>query len=245
MKQYRPRMDEYQYKLYSDLHGKVNIGIIGDTHLPFEKENYAEFCYETFNMFQCDIIVHIGDLIDFYIISNYEPHNPNAHSPAEEAERAQIKLEKDWYPKFPDVKLCIGNHDERIIKACAKGKIPDKFVKSFKEVWQMPEGWDVQSNYTINNCYFTHGTGSSGKNAAINRAIEMRRNVTIGHTHTYAGCKYHANSEDYIFGLNVGCGIDINSYAMAYAKDMVRKPNIGCGVILGGRVGIFIPMEEK
>ena len=41
----------------------------------------------------------------------------------------------------------------------------------------------------------------------------------------------------YIHGMQVGCGIDAKSYAMAYMK-VGRKPAIGCSVVLGGKTGV-------
>jgi len=40
------------------------VGIIGDTHLPFELDGYLEFCQETFEQWGVDTVVHIGDFID-------------------------------------------------------------------------------------------------------------------------------------------------------------------------------------
>ena len=37
--------------------------------------------------------------------------------------------------------------------------------------------------------------------------------------------------------MQVGCGIDFSSYAMAYAK-AGKKPAIACGVVIGGRTAI-------
>jgi hypothetical protein len=45
-----------------------------------------------------------------------------------------------------------------------------------------------------------------------------------------------------IFGLNVGCGIDIDSYAMEYGRPFSKRPTLGCGVVIGGQAGLFVPM---
>jgi hypothetical protein len=37
--------------------------------------------------------------------------------------------------------------------------------------------------------------------------------------------------------MQVGCGIDKDSYAMGYAKNF-GTPAIGCGVVLSGKVAI-------
>jgi hypothetical protein len=40
-----------------------------------------------------------------------------------------------------------------------------------------------------------------------------------------------------VFGTQVGCGIDHEKYAFAYAK-AGKKPAIGCGVVIGGHTAI-------
>jgi hypothetical protein len=39
--------------------------------------------------------------------------------------------------------------------------------------------------------------GSSGKNGALNHAIQMRQSVVIGHS--YSGVQYNSNGRDIIF----------------------------------------------
>jgi hypothetical protein len=34
--------------------------------------------------------------------------------------------------------------------------------------------------------------------------------------------------------MNVGCGVDRKSLAMKYGEDYIRKPVIGCGVVVDG-----------
>jgi hypothetical protein len=45
-----------------------------------------------------------------------------------------------------------------------------------------------------------------------------------------------------IFGTQVGCGIDHDSYAMAYAK-RGKKPAIGCAVVIDGNTCVNELME--
>ena len=58
-----------------------------------------------------------------------------------------------------------------------------------------------------------------------------------GHLHTQAYTEWFVGANFRIFGMQLGCGIDHNSYAMAYAK-AGKKPAIGCGVIIDGDVAI-------
>ena len=66
--------------------------------------------------------------------------------------------------------------------------------------------------------------------------------TVIGHVHSSAGVQYLASKRDLIFGMNVGCGIDIKSYAMAYGKNFANRPVLGCGVVQGGQDASFVPM---
>ncbi len=86
-----------------------NTLIISDTHLPFEKEGYLEFCKRIEKRFDCTRVVHIGDLVDNHAIS-YHEHDPDGWSPAQEMKEVDKQLQK-WYKAFPEVYLCRGNHD--------------------------------------------------------------------------------------------------------------------------------------
>jgi hypothetical protein len=78
---------------------------------------------------------------------------------------------------------------------------------------------------------------------ALNRAKDNRQSTVIGHIHSFGGVMYSASEIDMIFGLNVGCGIDVNAYAVAYAKQFAKRPTLGCGIVIDGKIGLFIPMD--
>ncbi len=86
--------------------------IIGDTHVPFEKKGYIEFCLEVKKKWKCNKVVHIGDLVDNHSIS-YHEHDPDGLSPEDEMRLADKHLES-WYKAFPKVSLCRGNHDSLV-----------------------------------------------------------------------------------------------------------------------------------
>ena len=44
--------------------------------------------------------------------------------------------------------------------------------------------------------------------------------------------------------MQVGCGVDDRSYAMAYAKNFTKKYIVSCGVVLeSGTLPLLIPMN--
>ena len=62
-------------------------------------------------------------------------------------------------------------------------------------------------------------------------------NVVQGHLHTQCYTEWVVGANFRVFGSQVGCGIDHDSYAMAYAK-RGKKPAIGCAVIIDGQTVI-------
>lgn len=216
------------------------LGIIGDTHLPFVHPMYLRFCEDTFEQYNVTKIHHIGDVVDGHAISFWE-HDPDGHSAGREAELAYESLEA-WKESFPVATVTIGNHDERHFRVARKAGLPTRYLKDYKGIWDTPR-WKWDFVHMIDGVYCTHGTNVSGKDAAFNLASQKRTSVAIGHTHTHGGVKWHSNYHDTIFGLNVGCGIDIRSYVFAYGRDLPIRPMLGCGIIIDGWQPIFVPMR--
>jgi hypothetical protein len=63
-----------------------------------------------------------------------------------------------------------------------------------------------------------------------------------GHLHTQCYTNWYVGQNFKVFGTQVGCGIDHDSYAMAYAK-RGKKPAIGCAVVIDGKTCINELME--
>lgn len=215
------------------------IGGIGDQHHPFCHPGYMDFCSDTFEKHGVDKIVNIGDVVDGHALS-FHDHDPNGRSAEDESELAMKEVQR-WYRAFPSMRVCIGNHDARYFRTAQKAGIPNRYIKSYREVWNTPK-WLWALEHTIDGVLYEHGTGSSGKDAAYNRARDQRCSVAMGHVHSFGGVKFHMNPFNRIFGLNVGCGIDIGAYAFEYGKMFTTRPTLGCGVVFDGQVGLFVPM---
>jgi hypothetical protein len=215
------------------------VGIPGDLHEPFTHPGYLRFCADTFDRFKVRRRVYAGDIVDLHALGFYD-HDPNGKSASDEAREAQEGV-TEWHDTLGKADVCIGNHDARHFRAAIKAGISEKFLKGYKEVWETPD-WNWKFEHRIDEVLYEHGTGSSGKDAAFNRAVAQRCSVVIGHVHSYAGVKYHANPFSRIFGLNVGCGIDIGAYAFEYGKMFPVRPILGCGIVIDGDHAFFVPM---
>jgi len=237
---FRPRINKFIYE-FINYHKRSNVvGIISDTHYPFAHPKHLDFLYETFNQFQVNRIVHIGDIVDGSAWNMWEK-SPEMPSGSKEAEMAQKDMNK-LFKMFPAGDLTMGNHDELINRRMLKHSIPKKFYKSFAESWNFPKGWKTHSHIEIDNVLYLHGTGKSGANASLSFMQDYRQSVVTGHTHSSGGINYRASYKDLTFALNVGCLIG-SGLAFAYGKHFSKKPTLGCGIVVEGKHGFFIPMD--
>ena len=224
----------------------MNTLIIGDTHVPFVHRNYLEFCRHTAAKYKARRVCHVGDVVDNHSIS-FHDHDADGMSPGDELKAAR-KVVALWAKAFPRVDCAVGNHDELARRQAVAAGLPGGYLRSFREVLGLPKGWRFAFTTTYRDrsghpWQLTHGTGSSGHDAAFKVANSHRISTAQGHIHTAAGVKYHANNKDIIWGLQVGCGIDRKAYAFNYGRDFKDKPILGCGIVLeGGVVLLFEPM---
>jgi len=217
----------------------MRVGIVGDIHIPFEHPRYLDFCLDTFRAWKVEHVHLIGDIVDQHALSFWE-HSPNGYSAEDEAIAAAQKL-KVWRRRFKRATVSVGNHDARHYRTARRAGIPDRYLRSYAEIWDTPD-WDWRESHIMDGVLYEHGTGTSGKDAAINRALQKRCSTVIGHVHSFAGVKWHANDFDRVFGMNVGCGIDIDRYAFEYAKPFPVRPVLGCGIVIDGKYAYFEPM---
>lgn len=204
--------------------------IIGDTHIPYEMDGYLEFCKKQYDDYECNEVIHIGDLIDSHVTSRH-PALADAASAGDELDLAIDRLKK-WYEVFPRVKVCTGNHDTRVYKIASDSKIASKWIRNYNEVLGVP-GWEFADSFEIDGTVYVHGTGTSGMTAAYTRAINLSRNVVIGHVHTESSIIHHKTADKIVFGMIVGCGVNEKSYGMSYAKNFPKKSITSCGIVLG------------
>ena len=231
-------------KQYKSKQSKTGtIGVFSDIHLPFAHKDYLQFLKETFKQYKVNQIICCGDLVDNHALSRH-PTEPCAKGAYDELDLAKEQL-KGYIKAFPKVTLILGNHDKIVHRQGASIGIGSRYMKSFSEVLELPNTWEIEEEIIIDNVLYKHGENCTGKDGALNTAINERISTVIGHSHSFGGCKYSANKRDSIFGLNVGCGIDVETYAFIYGKHFKYKPTLGCGIVFNSGYAIFVPMQEN
>lgn len=235
-KQIRPRLSgatQINHEYFTN--EETRVLVIGDLHAPFDLDGYFDHCVEVYNRFNCNRVVFIGDVIDNHY-SSYHETDANGMGGADELDLAIKRLER-WYKQFPNAEVTVGNHDRIIMRKAQSGGVPAQWVKEYKDVLNTPN-WKFVVSTDIDGVHYVHGEGGTAKTKS---KADMRSTVQ-GHLHTQAYVEYAVGANARIFGMQVGCGINHESYAMAYAK-AGKKPAIACGVVLGGNTGIVVPMR--
>jgi hypothetical protein len=213
-----------------------NILVIGDPHEPFTLKGYMAFCREQQEIYNCGTVIFIGDIADNHY-SSYHESDPDGFGAGEELDRTIFKI-KQWYYTFPKAKVIIGNHDRLVYRKAFSAGVSKRWIREYKDVLETPN-WDFIENIEIHNINFNHGEGGTAKN----RMKSELQSQVQGHLHTQLYAEYAVGANFIVFGMQVGCGIDIKSYAMAYGKNY-KKPAIGCGVVLNkATLPIAIPMK--
>jgi predicted phosphodiesterase len=212
------------------------ILIIGDTHEPFTLDEYRDFAYEQFKKYKCTHVVHIGDLVDNHAVS-YHESDPEGMSAGDELDAAIENVAK-WYKLFPKMDVILGNHDRLIMRKASTGGIPRRWIMDYQDIFGVP-GWNFTERVVYHNVQYIHGEGGTART----RAKKDMMNTVQGHLHTQAYIEHIVGASMHVWGMQVGCGVDHRSYAMAYAKDY-GKPAIGIGLVLeSGTLPINVLMK--
>lgn len=208
------------------------ILVISDMHVPYHHKDSIEFLREIKKEYKPDMIVNIGDLLDFHAISMHE-HNPDLFSAGHELKEARkyIKELEDIFPKMVEVD---SNHSSLVYRRALKFGMSKEFLKNYGDFlgtkkWE----WVDDLALTLSNgkrCFFTHGRSAD----VLKVSQTMGMSCVQGHYHTKFLISYWANPDNIFFGMNVGCLIDQKNMAFAYAKNFRTRFIIGCGMIIDG-----------
>tara|TARA_R110000751_G_scaffold32542_8_gene81754 strand:+ start:1715 stop:2434 length:720 start_codon:yes stop_codon:yes gene_type:complete len=220
---YRLKPEEEALILNYRKYSKNNVLVIGDIHEPFTLDGYLEFCLEQYHKHECNEVVFIGDIID-NLYASYHETPTCAMGGDNELELAIKKLAK-WYEAFDKATVIIGNHDRLIMRKAQTSNIPSKWIKSYKEVLEVPN-WNFTERYVKDKVQYIHGEGGTARTKC--RADMMH--TVQGHLHTQCYIEHYVGQNFRVWGMQVGTGINHESYAMAYAK-AGKKPAVACAVV--------------
>ena len=204
---------------------KKNVLVIGDLHLPFTLEGYLEHCIKVYKKYNCDTVVFIGDILDLHFTSYHET-STEGYGATQEHDLA-VEMLRKWYKAFPKAYVTIGNHDALIYRKAMSAGISKRWIQNYSQVLGTP-GWEWVTDVVIDDVLYTHGTTN-----AYTKAKQNLMSTVQGHLHSQAGIQFYVGAKSRIFGFQIGCGVDMKSYAMEYGRNF-PKPVISCGVVIEG-----------
>lgn len=217
------------------------VMVIPDMHAPYQHPDTLAFLKAVQREFQPDLHVCLGDELDYHAMS-FHDSDPNLDSAGMELENGKKFLNK-LYKDFPEMLVCHSNHGSMQFRRAKAHGLPVQLLKRYRDVifpkhsaprWSWAANWRVST--TLGPVLFKHQSSGILSDAAHNSC-----NLVVGHSHGNFSVEYSASSSHLYYGMYCGCLIDKDSMAFAYGKHSLRKPIIGCAVILEGRP-ILLPM---
>lgn len=217
------------------------IMVIPDIHAPYQHPDTLPFLVAVKSTFNPDLVVDLGDELDYHAMS-FHDSDPNLDSAGVELEKGKEFLE-ELYQEFQQVLVCHSNHGSMQFRRAKAHGIPVQLIKKYRDVvfpehgapeWSWSHNWRI--NTPLGEVLFKHQASGILSDAAHNSC-----NLVVGHSHGNFSVEYSASSSHLYYGMYCGCLIDKDSMAFAYGKHSLRKPIIGCAVIINGRP-VLIPM---
>lgn len=200
--------------------------VVGDLHEPFCLDGYLQHCKKVYKKEKCTKVIFIGDIIDNHY-SSYHETDPDGMSARDELELAISKVAK-WVKAFPIATVTLGNHDLIVQRKAFSAGLCSKWIRSFNEVLEAPL-WNFVEEIELEGITYCHGTGKKARKRASDDMVSYCQ----GHYHTDSYVEDIVGNERKVVAIQVPCGIDRKSYAMAYGKHF-PKPVIGCTVVYDG-----------
>lgn len=200
------------------------------------RKGYVEFLQGVAEKHSVDRIVFMGDVVDWASISYHEkpPGLKDSNAEYKKALKQVAQLRK----AFPKADWLIGNHDALGERQMNTAGLPTSLMKDYNTIWEVD--WKVHPRFTkliIDGVIHTHGDGGrGGQQAAYKQAKDNFRSTVTGHFHSEFGVWWWANPEFRIFGMNVGWGGDVDKLQFEYGMKFTKKPILGCGVVINGKL---------
>ncbi len=215
--------------------GKDNsrVLIISDMHIPYNHPNMIPFLQMLEDRYHFTRVICIGDELDKHAMS-YHDSDPDLPSAGDELRRA-LPVIKQVERMFPVMDILDSNHGSMVYRKAKSHGIPRSYIKSYNDVLEVGPDWKWHMELTITlpegqKVYFTHGKTADG----IKLSQAMGMSVVQGHYHEKCTIDHWANPNDRYFSMQVGCLIHDDSYAFSYNNTNLKRPMIGCGVIIDG-----------
>lgn len=211
----------------------ARVLVLGDLHFPAVHPGYLEWASGVGRAHKCDRVLAIGDVADLHCMTRFtrEAGAPGIDEEYQQARTLAARAARLLSCVGP-VRVCIGNHDDRLLRRLVDAGVPTALRPAFNAVWGVD--WDWKYNHEIDGVWYAHGDTASGLDPAANLARDLGTSVVIGHHHSRCGLTWQTTEAGSRFAMNVGCGVDAEHPMLAYCRRSTRRPVLACAVVLDG-----------
>lgn len=205
--------------------------VISDMHIPYHHPKMLDWLQSLKDKYKPTRVICIGDELDKHALS-YHDSDPNLKSAGDELSESLVVIKK-LHEMFPVMDILESNHGSLIYRKAKTHGIPKQYLKSYNDVLGVADGWKWHFDLTItlpngSPVYFHHGKSSDG----LRLSQTMGMSCVQGHFHEKFKIDYWANPLGLYWAMQVGCLIDDDSLAFAYNNVNLKRPIIGCGLIV-------------
>lgn len=163
------------------------ILFFSDTHFPYEDKKAWKIFVAAANYFKPNILVCLGDLIDFYSVSAHSKDPKRKSALSYELDYVKERLSELNKINCERKIFIEGNHEDRL-RRYLWDVAPELYgiVDYRKELKFTENNWEFyeyKSYAEIGKLYLTHDTGVAGKYAVYQSGDHFQDNVVIGHLH--------------------------------------------------------------
>lgn len=209
------------------------ILVVPDTHAPFHDQRAWKLMMQTARAVRPKMIIHLGDLFDFYAVSSHSK-NPRRATELKYEIREGRRLLKQLADLAP-TQLILGNHEDRL-QRYVEGRAPELYeivtAKSLMGLGKLGvRSTPYRQSFRLGHMRFTHDVnGMAGKHAIVNSLGAMGHNVCIGHIHRIG---YHVNGDlegDRHVGIGLGWLGDLSAIDYMHRDTITKDWALGFGI---------------
>lgn len=215
------------------------ILVISDLHAPYQHRDAIKFLSAIKEKYDPDRVISIGDEVDNHAMS-FHPSDQSLYSAGDELKKAREVI---WEIEklFPKVDVLESNHGSMAYRKAMVSGIPKEMLRPYKRVLDV-KGWNWHPDLVITlpnrqKCYFHHGKSAN----SLTFLKDTQMCCVQGHYHEKFNIHYHGTAEQLTWVIATGCLIDDHSMAFAYNNVNLKRPIIGCAMIIDS-LPLLIPL---
>ncbi len=220
-----------------------SVLVISDTQAPYHHVDTIPFLTALKDFIKPQLVVHIGDEVDFHSIS-FHTKNPDLYSPRDELNLGR-KFCAELEQLFPQMTLLESNHGSLLYRKAIEHGIPSEMVRSYNDVLKVGRGWKWVKELIIDTprgkVLFDHGQ----KETALRVRNRYGISAVQGHRHQEAYIDFRKTPFGNLFAMQVGCSIDDASLAFSYNKKDLNRPMLSHATIVAGAPELWVINERN